>query len=76
MSLDHLITLDADQVDDLITKEMQFMIESFGRDIVNRRNGDTNSLGVFDSDPTEDIIYMQEHIEAFRLVLDWYGVVE
>lgn len=65
------IELDSDQTDEIIRTEMRFMIECFERDLEERRQG--KGIGIFDSDPEQDVMYIIKQIEAFELVLDWCG---
>lgn len=65
------IELDDEQTDKIIRDEMRFMIECFERDIEERDQG--KGMAIFDSDPKKDVVYLVEHIAAFKLVLDWCG---
>jgi|TARA_B110000211_G_scaffold190766_1_gene217401 hypothetical protein len=68
------VTLDMDQVDAIVGAEMNYLISRFSEDWLLRTNGD--GFGIFDSDPAKDIKHIEEHIAAFKLVLDWVGLPE
>jgi len=63
--------LEDEQVDAIIIQELKGAINRLEEDLEMRSDG--RGLAVFDNDPVKDVIYIQEYISAFKLVLDWYG---
>ena len=63
--------MEDEQVDAILVQEMKRNLESFERDLELRSDGE--GLSIFDSDPMMDVLYIQEYINAFKLVLDYYG---
>ena len=67
-----VMTLDMDQVDLVVAKEMVLLIKNFSRDLESLRAG-KKVLPTFDSDPDLEEVHIQEHLDAFKLVLEWVG---
>jgi len=67
-----VMTLDMDQVDLIVANEMASLIKNFTRDLEAIRAG-KNVLATFDSDPDLEQLHIMEHIDAFKLVLEWVG---
>lgn len=65
------ITLEDEQIDSIVIQGLKWSIERFETDLDHRSEG--GGLAIFDSDPVKDVAYIQEHISAFKLVLDWYA---
>lgn len=63
--------LEDEQVDAIVIQELKSAIAGYEENLEERSNG--TGLMIFDSDPVKDVIYIQEYISAFKLVLDWYG---
>jgi hypothetical protein len=64
------IELTSEQLDDIVIQEMQYMIASLEKDIL-----DVYKIGkgkVFSLDKKEDIKQLEEHVDAFKRVLKWY----
>ena len=56
----------------LIILELTSVLDSLEHDIKKRKEGG-NQYGVFDSDKDEDIKIMKTHIDAIKLVLEYFG---
>ena len=75
MSLDDvMISLYPDQVDEIISKQLRSFIEDMEQnlDMIQAGRGD-QILTIFDSDPVQEIAYIQDHIESAKMIIDWYG---
>ena len=75
MSLDDvMISLYPDQVDEIICKQLRLFIEDMEQnlDMIQAGRGD-QILTIFDSDPVQEIAYIQDHIESAKMIIDWYG---
>ncbi len=68
-----MATIEVDDVaaEALVIEELKLGIEILELDLIGRLNN-PSGLGVFDNDRLKDIIEIQKHIDAFKLVLDWY----
>ena len=64
-----MIEVESEQIDAIMISELKRHIETFRKDLERREKGD-----IFDNDPYADLdAYLNAHIEAFSLVLDYYG---
>jgi len=75
MSLDDvMISLYPDQVDEIICKQLRLFIEDMEQnlDMIQAGRGD-QILTIFDSDPLQEIAYIQDHIESAKMIIEWYG---
>ena len=75
MSLDDvMISLYPDQVDEIICKQLRLFIEDMEQnlDMIQAGRGD-QILTIFDSDPIQEIAYIQDHIESAKMMIEWYG---
>ena len=75
MSLDDvMISLYPDQVDEIICKQLRSFIEDMEQnlDMIQAGRGD-QILTIFDSDPVQEIAYIQDHIESAKMIIEWYG---
>ena len=75
MSLDDvMISLYPDQVDEIICKQLRVFIEDMEQnlDMIQAGRGD-QILTIFDSDPIQEIAYIQDHIESAKMMIEWYG---
>ena len=75
MSLDDvMISLYPDQVDEIICKQLRLFIEDMEQnlDMIQAGRGD-QIITIFDSDPVQEIAYIQDHIESAKMIIDWYG---
>jgi hypothetical protein len=66
-----MIQMEDEQVDSIVVQEMKNCIKGFERDLELRTDG--KGLAIFDNDPVVDVMYIQKYIDAFRLVVDYYG---
>lgn len=67
-----VMTLDIDQVDSIVSQEMKLLIKNFTEDLEELEEGKYH-LPTFDSDPLLEKKYITEHLDAFKLVLEWVG---
>lgn len=65
------VELDWDTVDNIVVEQLKFHRNIIEEDLVQRKNGKT--MARFDTDKRKDIAMMKEHIEAFNLILSYYG---
>ncbi len=64
-----MIEVESEQIDAIMISELKRHIETFRKDLERREKGD-----IFDNDPYADLdAYLNKYIEAFGLVLDYYG---
>ena len=75
MSLDDvMISLYPDQVDEIICKQLRLFIKDMEENLDMIEAGrDDQILTIFDSDPVQEIAYIQDHIESARMMIEWYG---
>lgn len=66
-----MIQMEDEQIDAIVVQEIKNCIEGFKRDLELRPDG--KGLAIFDNDPVKDVLYIQEHISAFKLVVKYYG---
>lgn len=67
-----MVELEPEQVDRILIAELKQQLEWFDRDHQCRSGG--VGIPIFDDDPTEDIKKIEQHMNAIRTVLSWYGV--
>ena len=72
--MEYTIQMTYDQLDAIIIKEMQTMLEGLKNDRKNRKNDE--GMAIFDTDKKTDLKRMKEHINALELILAYYGVKE
>jgi hypothetical protein len=65
------VELDWDTIDRITTSSMKSVLENLEIDLQKRKN-DTG-MAIFEKDKESDIALMKKHIEAFKLVLKYYG---
>ncbi len=65
------VELDWDTIDKITTCSMKSLVESLEADLEKRKN-DTG-MAIFETDKESDIALIEKHIEAFKLVLKYYG---
>jgi hypothetical protein len=65
------VELDYDAVDDIVKQQLR-ILRDYLKDDLERRKED-NGMAIFETDKEADIILMKEHIEAFNLILRYYG---
>lgn len=65
------IELDWETIDRITTCSMKSIVEGLENDLEHRKN-DTG-MAIFEKDKRKDVALIQKHIEAFKLVLRYYG---
>jgi hypothetical protein len=75
MSLDDvMISLYPDQVDEIICRQLRLFIKDMEENLDMIEAGrDDQILTIFDSDPVQEIAYIQDHIESAKMIIEWYG---
>ena len=71
MSKSITIDLDWDTMDRITTSSMKSVLENLEIDLQARKN-DTG-LAFFVTEKEYDVILLEKHIEAFKIVLKYYG---
>lgn len=74
------ITLEPEQIDAIVIGELRQNIDSLEHDLKFAKKAidanhteDEDYLGVFDHDPYKDAEEIQKYINAFNLIVDFYG---
>jgi hypothetical protein len=65
------VELDYDAVDDIVKQQLRSLRDNLKDDLERRK--EDNGMAIFETDKEADIILMKEHIEAFNLILRYYG---
>jgi hypothetical protein len=65
------VELDYDAVDDIVKQQLCSLRDNLKDDLERRK--EDNGMAIFEIDKEADIILMKEHIEAFNLILRYYG---
>ena len=65
------VELDWDTVDGIVKQELRSLRENLKEDLQKRKKG--TGIAIFEVDKTTDIALIKEHIEAFNLILRYYG---
>ena len=65
------VELDWDTVDGIARASMHSVLENLQKDLVERKNGD--GMAIFVTEQEFDVMLIEKHIEAFKLVLKYYG---
>lgn len=65
------VELDWDTIDRITTSSMKSLVENLEADLEERK-ADTG-MAIFEKDKESDIALIEKHIEAFKLVLKYYG---
>ena len=75
MSLDDvMISLYPDQVDEIICKQLRLFIKDMEENLDMIEAGrDDQICTIFDSDPVQEITYIQDYIESAKMMIEWYG---
>jgi len=68
------VELDWDTVDNIVKQELASLKNNLKQDLKKRKAG--KGIAVFDTNKTLDVARIKEHIEAFDLILKYYGVGE
>lgn len=58
-------------VNDIIRTDLGEALKNLKDDLKRRKKG--NSIAIFHMDKNEDVAELQRHIDAFKLVLKYYG---
>ena len=66
-----MVEMEEEQIDAIVLSELSWHFKQFKSDLEIRERGE--GMSIFDSDPVKDVLYIQEYITAFKLVLDYYG---
>lgn len=67
----HTFTLEPEQVDAIVIKELASHLEGFKQDYIFRKKG--LGISVFDHDIDKDIAMIGKHIESLEMILKYYG---
>jgi CBS-domain-containing membrane protein len=62
-----------ESITDIVRDDLNTVLENLQDDLKRRKAG--NSIAIFHMTKDEDIAELQRHIEAFKLVLKYYGGV-
>lgn len=65
------VELDYDAVDSIVKQELRSLRETLKEDLQKRKKG--TGMAIFEVDKTTDVALIKEHIEAFNLILRYYG---
>ena len=65
------VDLDWDTIDGIARASMHSVLENLQKDLVERKNG--NGMAIFVTEQEFDVMLLEKHIEAFQLVLKYYG---
>lgn len=63
--------MEDEQVDAVILAELSRTLEGFEEDLELRSDG--KGIAIFDHDPVKDVLTIQEHIAALKLLSEYYG---
>ena len=66
------VELDWDTVGNIVKQELASFKDNLEQNLKKRKAG--KGLAIFDTDKTIDVALIKEHIEAFNLILKYYGV--
>ena len=65
------VELDWDTIDRITTSSMKTLVECLEADLEKRK--DDTGMAIFETDKEVDIALIEKHIDAFKLVLKYYG---
>jgi hypothetical protein len=65
------VELDWDTIDRITTSSMKTLVECLEADLEKRKAD--NGMAIFEKDKKKDIALIKKHIEAFKLILKYYG---
>ena len=71
MSKSITIDLDWDTIDRITTSSMRSVLENLEIDLQKRKND--SGMAIFVKEQQYDVILLERHIEAFKLILKYYG---
>lgn len=72
--MEYTIQMTYDQVDAIVIKELQTVLQGLKHDREQRKNDE--GMAIFETDKKTDLKKLKEHINAFELILEYYGVKE
>ena len=58
-------------LDAIVRSDLKSVLHSLKRDLKARKSG--KGVGIFDTDKAKDVAEIQRHIDAFKIVLKYYG---
>jgi transcription initiation factor IIE alpha subunit len=64
------IDLDYDTIDRITTSSMRSVLENLEMDLQKRKND--SGMAIFVQEQQYDIILLEKHIEALKLILEYY----
>jgi len=65
------VKLDHDTVDGIVVDQLIDTLENLQDDLEKRKDG--SGLAIFEHDPKEDIKVLRDHVDAFKIVLSYFG---
>lgn len=71
MNMSITIDLDWDTIDRITTSAMKSILENLEMDLQKRKND--SGMAIFVKEKEYDVILLEKHIEAFKIVLKYYG---
>jgi len=66
-----MVELDWDAVDDIVKQQLRSLRDNLKDDLERRK--EDKGIAIFEVDKTTDIALIKEHVEAFNLILRYYG---
>jgi hypothetical protein len=66
-----MVELDWDAVDDIVKQQLRSLRDNLKDDLKRRK--EDKGIAIFEVDKTTDIALIKEHVEAFNLILRYYG---
>lgn len=66
------VELDYETVDNLVKQELRSAVEIMKQDL-KKRKSKQGGLAIFSTDKKVDVALINEHIDAFNLILSYYG---
>lgn len=66
-----MVELDYDAVDDIVKQQLRSLRDNLKDDLALRKKD--KGMAIFDTDKTTDVALLKEHVEAFNLILRYYG---
>jgi hypothetical protein len=65
------VKLDYETVDGIVVDQLVDTLENLQSDLENRKAG--HGLAIFEHDQNADIKILREHVDAFKVVLSYFG---
>lgn len=66
-----MVELDYDTIDGIVKQQLRSLRDNLKDDLKRRKEG--TGIAIFEVDKTTDISLIKEHVEAFNLILRYYG---